>query len=196
MKIGYYVQGAMDEAFIQGLAKRWCPDAQLADGRFRGSSGESFRREIRKALLDLRDDKSCDIVVILTDSDVNPWRDVKRREAAKIPPICQHQCAFGVAERNVECWLSIDRHQLVAYLQCLPGDIPDDDPSGFVKRRFGMGMRDEERKSAQQRVCEFVAAANLKTWIDGSPSFADFYDDVWRLATQNRCHMPNERGAD
>ena len=54
MKIGCYVQGAADEAFVHGLAERWCPDAELAEGKFRGSSRESFRREIEKALLDLR----------------------------------------------------------------------------------------------------------------------------------------------
>ena len=56
MKLGYYVQGGMDEAVVQGLANRWCPDSELAEGRFRGSSGESFRREIRKSLIDLKDD--------------------------------------------------------------------------------------------------------------------------------------------
>ena len=55
MKIGYYVQGAMDVAFVWGLARRWCPHAELAEPVMRGSSRESFRREIRKALLDLRD---------------------------------------------------------------------------------------------------------------------------------------------
>lgn len=42
MKIGYYVQGDADEAVVWGLAKRWCPDAELAEGRFRGASRESF----------------------------------------------------------------------------------------------------------------------------------------------------------
>ena len=79
MKIGYYVQGDMDEAVLQGLARRWCPDAELAEGRFRGSSGESFRREIRKSLMDLKNDKECDFLVMLTDADTNRWRDVKRR---------------------------------------------------------------------------------------------------------------------
>ena len=49
MKIGYYVQGDTDEAVVWGLAKRWCPDAELAEGRFRGASKESFRREIANA---------------------------------------------------------------------------------------------------------------------------------------------------
>lgn len=47
MKVGYYVQGVADEAVVRGLADRWCPGAEFAAGPFRGSSGESFRREIR-----------------------------------------------------------------------------------------------------------------------------------------------------
>lgn len=55
MKIGYYVQGAADEAVVWGLRKRWCPDSMLEEGQFRGNSGESFRREIQKNLIDLKD---------------------------------------------------------------------------------------------------------------------------------------------
>ena len=50
MKIGYYVQGDTDEAVVKWLAQRWCPDAELAEGQFRGSSRESFKREIAKSL--------------------------------------------------------------------------------------------------------------------------------------------------
>ena len=42
--------------------------AELAAGTFRGSSRESLRREIRKALLDLKDSKACDALVVLTDA--------------------------------------------------------------------------------------------------------------------------------
>jgi len=183
----------MDEAFVCGLAKRWCPEAELAEGVFRGSSGISFRREIKQALLDLRDDKRCDILVVLTDSDDNPWRTVKQRESAKVPNAFQHLCVFGVAERNVECCLSIDHQQLAIQLGCKAEEIPKDDPSGFVKVRFGMGERAEKRDAAKERVCEFVARANMKSWIDGSDSFADFYDDARRVAALSNCGMPNER---
>ena len=95
MKIGYYVQGDTDEAVVWGLARRWCPDAALAPGRFRGSSKESFRRELRKALMDLAGRQACDVVVVLTDADVNAWRDVKTRETAKIPDEYGHLILFG-----------------------------------------------------------------------------------------------------
>lgn len=192
MRIGYYVQGDTDEAFIWGVAKRWCPDAELEEGRFRGSSGVSFRREIFKALMDLKDDKGCDILVVLTDADVNPWRDVKRREWRRVPPECENLALFGVADRNIECWLAIDRGALAHELGCTPEEIPTGDPSEFVKRRFGLTVRDPEKQRAKKRVRDFVADAPLRNWIQNSDSFGDFYRGTRRLAAQNDCFLPNE----
>ena len=194
MKIGYYVQGTADEAFVHGLAARWCPGAKMAMGKFRGESKTSFRREVKKALWDLRDDKQCDVLVVLTDSDVAPWREVKQREWNRVPPDCQHLCVFGVAGRNIECWLAIDRPALARELGCQPDEIPRvDDLSGFVKREFGLGKRDAARESAKKRVKEFVARAPLKSWIEQSKSFEDFYESARSLAARNRCDLPNER---
>lgn len=192
MKIGYYVQGDADEAFIWGLVRRWCPDADLAPGRFRGSSQESFRREIRQNLMALKDNKRCEILVVLTDSDANAWREVSRREWEKIPEECQYMTIFGVADRNIECWLAIDQRQLAEELNCSPSDIPDADPSGFVKRHFGLSMRDSDREYAKNRLRNFVAAASLKYWIENSDSFEDFYRQIRQKSAQNNCDIPNE----
>ena len=192
MKVGYYVQGAADEAVVRGLADQWCPGAELAEGRFRGSSGESFRREIRKALLALKDSKACDALVVLTDADANRWQDVKRREWGRVPDDCRHLTLLGVADRNVECWLAADRGALAAELECRAEDISTDDPSTFVKRRFGLTGRNR-REAAKQRVREYVAQASLRSWIKASDSFADFHDEARRLAKHIGCAMPNER---
>ncbi len=192
MKIGFYVQGDMDEAIVRGLAARWCPEAELAEGRFRGSSRISFRREIRKSLRDLRDAKACDVLVVLTDADAGHWREVKTRESARVPDDCRHMTVFGVADRNAECWLAIDRGALAAVLQCGVEDIPDGDPSGFVKRSFGLTDR-ATREAARARVRDYVAHAELKSWIDGSDSFEEFYGDARRLARRTACPFPNER---
>ena len=204
MKIGYYVQGDADEAVIWGLKQRWCPSAKLAQGKFRGTSGESFRREISKSLRDLKD-KGCDILVVLTDADANlRWRDVKKRESAKIPTDYEHLTLFGVADRNIECWLAIDRGALARELECSVEDIPSDDPSHFVKQRFGLKNRDK-KQDAKARVRDYVVRASLRSWLAGSDSFQDFYDDARRLAkkisvqfpmngrtTKNKCSIPNE----
>jgi hypothetical protein len=192
MRIGYYVQGDNDEALIWGLAQRWCPKAERAPGKFRGSSGVSFRREIRNALVDLKDDKGCDILVVLTDADVNPWREVKRREWQKVPLEYQHLTVFGVADRNVECWLAIDRQALATELQCQADDIPHDDPSGFIKRRLGYTQRGADKQAIKERVRDFVGNAPLRTWIEDSDSFEDFYQEARRLSQQTECAIPNE----
>ena len=192
MKIGYYVQGGMDEAVVCGLARRWCSGAELVAGTFRGSSRQSLRREIEKSLIDLKDDKECKFLVVLTDADTNPWQHVKSREARKVPEQCRHLTLFGVADRNIECWLAADRDALAGELGCRPEDIPTDDPSGFVKRRFGLGGRTRQ-KAARKRVSDYVAGASLKPWIQESPSFRDFYDDARALAQRAECpSFPNE----
>ena len=192
MRIGYYVQGDADEAVVKGLANRWCRSAELAEGRFRGSSGTSFRREMRKALLDLKDGKACDVLVVLTDADADRWQDVKRRESKKIPDACRHLTLFGVADRNVECWLAADRGALGAELGCRAEDVPVEDPSGFVKRRFGLTDRDR-RQAAKKLVRQYVEQAPLRSWIEASDSFADFHDEARGLALRTGCEFPNER---
>lgn len=190
MKIGYYVQGDADEAVIRGLKQRWCPSAKLAQGKFRGTSGESFRREISKSLRALKD-KGCDILVVLTDADANQWLDVKKRESAKIPTDYEHLTLFGVADRNIECWLAIDRGALARELECSVEDIPSDDPSRFVQRRFGLKNRDE-KQDAKVRIRDYVARTSLRSWLAGSDSFQDFYKEARRLAVQNECSIPDE----
>ena len=36
MKIAYCVEGTTDRAILRGLRDRWCPQAELVEGRFRG----------------------------------------------------------------------------------------------------------------------------------------------------------------
>jgi len=45
MKIGYSVEGSTDRAVIRGLRRRWCPEAELIEGKVRGSTRLSLRRE-------------------------------------------------------------------------------------------------------------------------------------------------------
>ena len=193
MKIGYIVQGTADEAFLHGLARRWCNDAELPRGKFRGQSRESLRRELPKTVKDLAIYQACDAIVVLTDSDTDDWQAVKSREWNKIPQEYRHMTAFGVAERNIECWLAIDRRALANMLKCQPDEIPDgDDPSGCVKRRLGIEQRDEVRELAKSRITEFVAGVDMKPWINNSRSFKDFYEDACRLALGRKCKIPNE----
>jgi len=68
MKIGYSVEGSTDRAFLEGLRRRWCPQAELIEGRFRGRSGQSQRREIPQTCLELVT-KGTEVVVFLRDAN-------------------------------------------------------------------------------------------------------------------------------
>ncbi len=193
MKIGYIVQGAADEAFIHGLAQRWCNDAELPRGKFRGESRETLRRELPKAVKDLAIHQFCDAIVVLTDSDTDDWKAVKKREWDLIPEVFRHMSVYGVAERNIECWLAINRRALANELGCQPDDIPSDNPSGFVKRKFGISNRGQLRDEAKSQIKEFVASVDMKPWINDSRSFKSFYEDIRGLAQRKtQCSIPNE----
>lgn len=189
MKIGYFVQGSADVAFVKGLADKYCPEATLALGKFRGSSGLSLRREIPKALKDLHDNHSCDYLVVLTDSDEAEWREVHTKEWERIPVELQHLTVFGVANRNIECWLSLDREALAKELDCKPNDIHSDNPSGFVKKRFGVSSRGS---SGMNRIQRFVKNSNLHNWLHDK-SFEHFWDQIFQRSKLEGCNIPNER---
>jgi len=193
MKIGYVVQGAADEAFLRGLKRRWCPHAELVPGIFRGKSRESLRRELRQTLHDLRDHHGCEVLVILTDCDTNPWRDVKKSEWSRVPDDCRHMSVFGVADRNIECWLASDRSALARVLQCDPQKVPLDDPAAFVKRLLKLTERGPQQEKGKERLEQFVADAPLDAWLRQSESFAAFYEDVRDLAQQRGCTIENLR---
>lgn len=192
MKIGYFVQGDADEAFVKGIVKRYCENAILEEGKFRGSSKQRLIVELPKAL-EVLHIKNCDYLIVLTDSDNAEWREVYKRELKRIPIEYQHFTVFGVAERNIECWLGIDKQAIASELGCNVNEIPNDDPSGFVKRKFGINHRDEMKEDGKNRIKDFVASAVLYNWIKNSDSFNHFWDQMYQLSKNHQdCKIPNE----
>ena len=192
MKIGYFVQGLADEAFIIGIVTKYCPDAIFEKGVFRGSSHTSLKRELRKGLLDL-DSKYCDYFIVLTDSDNEVWQTIYNNEKKKIPAELYHKTIFGVADRNIECWLAIDKHALASELGCNINEIPNDDPSGFVKRKFGINLRDEMKEEGKQKIINFVLKVEFFNWINNSDSFKHFWDQIYQKSKFHpSCEIPNE----
>ena len=133
MRIGYAVQGSTDRAFLFGLKDRWCEDAEMIEGAFRGSTGLSLRRELAKICKDLFWHKSCDVLVIVSDADVANWRTVQRREVKKLPDDMQSIAIYGMADRNIECWLCADPHYIAEKTGRAAVDFDVDDPSGAFK---------------------------------------------------------------
>ena len=75
MKIGYSVEGSTDRAPLEGLKRRWCREAELIPGKFRGTSGQSQRREIPNTCIELSA-KGADVIVFLRDANTENWREV------------------------------------------------------------------------------------------------------------------------
>lgn len=162
--IGYFVEDDMHEELIRGLAVRWCPFARLERGRFRGQIVKNnLRNDIRLGLERLFERSSCNIVIFLTDSDKRGWHEKRKEEAERIPQQYVDRVIIGIAEQNIEHWLSINKAALASELQCRVEQIPEN-PTGFVKRKLGVTDR-RMRCDARKRVREFVSKVQLKSWI-------------------------------
>lgn len=108
MKIGYCVEGSTDRGFVKGLADRWCPQAELIEGRFRGSTGLRLRAEIPKICIELSA-KGCDVFFFLTDANDAVWTEVVKQQRKRVPAQFKHCTVSGVADRNIESWLCTDK---------------------------------------------------------------------------------------
>ena len=188
MSIGYAVEGSSDRALLEGLRRRWCPEARLIKGTFRGQTRESLRREIPKICLEL-DHKGAEAIVFLTDANNQDWKAVKKRESDLVPLDFQHVTLYGVAERNVECWLSADRDYLARKLGLSRESLDKPDPKGDIESALGI-TRDDKKG---EEIAAIVQNAPLGNWLDRSPSFATFYEDAVRLGKQMEHPLPNER---
>ena len=194
MRIGYSVQGSTDRAFLRGLRDRWCPRADLLEGNFRGSTGLSLRREFGKTCDELSA-KGAHVIVLLTDSDEASWRDVKRREMQKIPTEHAHLVILGVAERNIECWLTADAKALANWLRTAlgvaaqPRELEVEDPKGVFESKVGITRWDKK----EDEIAGFVTGGPLRQWLKVSRSFEGFYDDVRTIGNRMECTIENLR---
>jgi len=188
MSIGYSVEGATDRAFLEGLRQRWCPDAVLIEGSFRGASGVSLRRDIPRICQEL-DHKRTSVIVFLTDANDQDWRKVKRRESDYVPAEFRHMTLYGVADRNIECWLAADRNYLARRLNVSPQTLHVPDPKGVFE--CALGVTSYDRK--EEEIASIVRNAPLRSWLKRSPSFEAFYQDVRMLSKQEKHPIPNER---
>lgn len=199
MIIGYCVEGTCDAGLVAGLRDRWCPGAELREGSFRGSSGLSLWREIPKIVQEL-EIKGAEVIIFLTDSNSqnwhdhdNPeWRARAREQERKIPPGKELWIASGVADRNIECWLSADIEYAAKKLGVDAKLLTKAaDPKGFIE---GALRRDDPHGDKErERVADFVRHAPLPKWIAKSASFAAFHDRVRVIAKARGCDVPNER---
>lgn len=192
MRIGYAVQGSTDRAFLCGLKERWCEDAEMVEGAFRGSTGLSLRRELAKICDDLFWQKRCDVIVFLSDADVADWREIQRREVGKLPDSIRPFAVYGMADRNIECWLCADPRYIAEKTEWAAEDFAVDDPSGTFRSVMDIS-RDDKQESKIAALVRDAPAAVLKHWAQHSRSFEDFYDQLWTVSRQRECVIENLR---
>ncbi|MEA3340544.1 MAG: hypothetical protein U9R15_11310 [Chloroflexota bacterium] len=188
MSIGYSVEGATDRAFLEGLRQRWCSDAVLIEGSFRGASGISLRRDIPRICRELGH-KGANVIVFLTDANEQDWRRVKRRESEYVPVEFGHVTLYGVADRNIECWMAADRDYLTQRLNIAAETLDVPDPKGVIERALGVTSYDRKEKV----IASIVRESPIRNWLRRSPSFEAFYEDARTLGIREKYPIPNER---
>ena len=187
MKIGYSAEGSTDRALLEGLRRRWCPKAERVEGRFRGRSGLSQRREIPNTCIELTS-KGVDLVLFLRDANDENWRDVLKADAARCRAEHEHLTIFGVCDRNVECWLCTDRDWIAIQTGRRSEDFNVDDPKGVLESALGITARGRKI----EEIAGLVETAPLHKWL-GNRSFEDFYDKLWQKSKQLDCRVENLR---
>jgi len=191
MKVGYSVEGSTDRAFLKGLKERWerwCPDMELLEGRFRGSTDLSLRREIDKICLEL-DVKNASLIIFLCDSNVNDWKDVLREFSGRCPPEFKHLTIFGVCDRNIECWICADVQWIANRTSRSASDFQLDDPKGVFEN--AMGITSIDRK--EEEIATLIKDAPLSQWNKKNDSFKNFYEEILQYSLRNNCQIENIR---
>lgn len=188
MKIGYSVEGSTDRALLEGLKRRWCHDAELIPGQFRGLSGVSQRREIPNTCVELSA-KGAGVIVFLRDSNTEDWREVLKSDEARCREEHRHIVVFGVCARNIECWLCCDAHSIAVQTGRNAPDFQIEDPKGVFESALGITRTDKK----EEEIANFVEHAPLQNWLTNK-SFEDFYDKLWQKSKQVAgCKMENLR---
>lgn len=184
MKIGYCVEGSFDRAILEGLRNRWCPHAELVEGRFRGNFPRSqIPKECRTLSL-----KGADLIIFLRDANREDWRTVLQADRAKCPPDYEHKVIFGVCDRNAEWWLAADLDYLANQVEKPRNEFKHDDPSPAIKAAFGSSVF--SRPEAEPLVAQFVAKAPLANWLSNG-SFKNFYDQARQKSKELGCLIEN-----
>ena len=180
MRIAFCVEGSADRAIIHGLRDRWCPQAQLIEGRFRG---QIMRSQIANECRVLAN-KGADLIVFLRDANDENWREVLQKDEAKCPGRYRHLLIFGVCDRNAECWLAADPAHLASQVGGNSADFTGADPSPAVKRAFGLVGFDKSQQ--EPRVARYVQSGPLGRWLRNR-SFRHFYEQVWQKSKEIKC---------
>ncbi|MBF0523752.1 MAG: hypothetical protein HQK56_01500 [Deltaproteobacteria bacterium] len=189
MKVGYSVEGSTDRAFLRGLRDRWCLEATLLEGRFRGQSGQSQRREIPNTCLELTS-KSVDLIIFMRDANNEDWQEVLKGDSNRCREEHRHLVVFAVCDRNIECWLCADRDFIAGWTNRKPDDFDQPDPKKTFEQALGLSARTRGEKEPE--IASLVCKAPLKHWLSNK-SFEAFYEELRRQSKRLACQIENLR---
>lgn len=181
------MEGSTDRAFLTGLRDRWCPQVQLIEGRFRGRSGQSQRREIPKVCAELNS-KGVDLIIFMRDANNENWRDVLKADVDKCVPQYRHIVAFAVCDRNIESWLCADRDWIARWTDRAPADFAVDDPKGVFQSALKITAWDRK----EEEIAYLIGKAPLHRWLFNK-SFEAFYNELWLKSKTVACTIENLR---
>jgi hypothetical protein len=187
MKIGYSVEGSTDRALVKGLHQRWCKNAELLEGHFRGSTGQRRRGEIPKICHELIY-KGADLIVFLQDSNKEKLRCVLEADEARCRDEHKHLAVFGVCDRNVECWICADADWIAGKTGKPSSEFRVADPKQVFQRAMGISSFDKK----EDEITRLVVEAPLRNWLSNR-SFEDFYDKLQQRSKQLGCSIENLR---
>lgn len=163
----------------------------MVEGAFRGSTGRSLRRELAKICDDLFARKACDVLVFLSDADEADWRSIQRNEVEKLPDHFRAFAVYGMADRNIECWLCAHADYIAGHTRRDAADFRVADPKGAFESAMNI-TRDDKREAEIAALVTEAPFAVLKVW-HGQPSFEDFFDQLWAVSRQRGCEIENLR---
>ncbi|MCU0917977.1 MAG: hypothetical protein MUC88_25955 [Planctomycetes bacterium] len=189
MKVGYCVEGSTDRVALRGLQQRWCPQAQLVEGSFRGTSGLSQRREIPKICVELLA-RGAELIVFLRDANDENWRQVLKTYEGHCRADHQHLAIFGVCDRNVECWCCTDADWIGKETGRQPSEFRVADPKGVFEEAMGVTRWDRK----EEEVAALVQRAPLRNWL-GNSSFEQFYERIRDKSKERGCQVENLRAS-
>lgn len=131
--------------------------------------------------------KGADVIVFLTDSNDENWREVQKRERSRCPACFAHLTVFGVAKRNVECWRVADPAHVAAHTDREEKEFRVADPKGVVESAFRITRLEKQ----EARIAEYVRRAPLRQWLSSNESFEDFFDQLWQMTKALGCKIEN-----
>ena len=115
-----------------------------------------------------------------------------QRLQGRLDPSDVLQEAFLEFARSLPAYAKKPEGPFYVWLRCITGRKLH----ALHRQHLGTHKRDAAREDAKGRVSQFVARVRLQSWIRGSKSFEQFYNDARSLAARMRCAIRNELDSD